>query len=67
MNRIILLLTLTLAVNCQYLVRNPLLEVQMKNLTNSKIGSISTVNYNAAVESVSSLLQKQEDAFAKTR
>jgi hypothetical protein len=38
------------------LAKNPLLEVQIKNLTTSKIGSIAEKDYNVAVASVDSML-----------
>ena len=46
--------------------RNPLLEVQIKNLTTSYIGSIAEKNYDNAVSSVASMLKKQEDSFDET-
>ena len=66
MIKIIFFATLVILAKSSFLVRNPLLEVQIKNLTTSKIGTISTVNYDNAVSSVESLLKKQEAAFDLT-
>ena len=55
MNKIIILATLVYIAQCQYLDRNSLLEVQLKNLTASKIGSIGSKTYATHVSQVKTL------------
>lgn len=66
MIKIIFYATLVIVAKTQWLARNPLLEVQIKNLTSSQIGTIPEKNYDVAVASVDSMLKKQLDIFDTT-
>ena len=58
MIKIIFLAALVIVAKAQWLIKNPILEVQIKNLTTTKIGTIPEKDYDATVASIDSMLKK---------